>query len=105
MPEIYAHVHVPNAKRLARRSVACEEVRALVNVIRRTATGPKGQEPTLEDIAALLGVSPATLKSYHLKPRTDRSATQRGVPYAVLYALEVMAACPAGTARAIWGER
>ena len=88
MPEIYAHVHVPNAKRLARRSVACEEVRALVNVIRRTATGPKGQEPTLEDIAALLGVSPATLKSYHLKPRTDRSATQRGVPYTVLYALE-----------------
>lgn len=83
MPDIYAHVHVPNAKRMAKRATPNEDVRGLVNVIRRTATGPKGQTPTLEDIAALIGVSPATLRGYLLKPRTDRSSVQRGVPYTV----------------------
>ena len=68
-------------------------------------TTPFGQVPTLEDIAALLGLSPATLKGYHQRPRTDRSIVQRGVPYTVLYGLEVLASCPAGTALAIWGPR
>lgn len=105
MPDIYAHVHVPNAKRMAKRATPNEDVRALVNVIRRTATGSKGQTPTVDDIAALIGVSAATLRGYLLKPRTDRSSVQRGVPYTVLYALEVLASSPAGTAAAIWGVK
>lgn len=105
MPDYFAHIHVPNAKRMGRRTSPNEDVRALVNVIKRSAIGPKGQTATLEDIAALLGISPDTLRGYQLKPRTDRSAVQRGVPYTALYALEVLASCPAGTAAAIWGPK
>jgi hypothetical protein len=105
MTDVYAHVHVPNAKRMAARATPNEDVRALVGIIRRTVTGPNGETPTLDDVAALLGISPATLRGYQLKPRTNRSSVQRGVPYTVLYALEVLSASPAGTAAAIWGVK
>ena len=34
MAEVYAHVHVPNAKRMGKRTSPNDDVRALVNVIK-----------------------------------------------------------------------
>lgn len=104
MPLVYATVPVPDARRaLARREAhPHEEVRALLRVIQRNAPGPAGEAPSHAQVAALLGISASTLHAYCAPPRRDRARTPRGVPYPVLYALEVLASCPAGTAAALW---
>ena len=100
----YANVTPPDARRFAARtSLAHEDVRTLMAMIRRNVRGPAGEPATVADIAALLGLSPSTLHAYAAPPRTDRSREPRGVPYTVVYSLEVLASCPECTATAIWG--
>mgnify|MGYP002718170270 FL=1 len=103
----YANVAMPDARRFARRVADAphEEVRALLNVLRRNVTGPDGQKPTIADIATLLGLAESTLQNYTAPPRTDRSRAPRGVPYVAVYALEVMVSCPECVASILWGEQ
>lgn len=96
----------PNAARLrsSRSSSLEEQVAALVTIIQRNTTGPLGERPTLDDIAGLLGIATSTLDGYRRPPRSDRSRRQRGVPYPVLYCLEVLSISPQATATALWGN-
>lgn len=102
MPQL-ATVPLPDARRRLARRVphAAEEVRALLRLIQRGAAGPDQQTPTREQIAALVGVTASTLNTYCSVPR-QRGRDPRGVPYAVLYCLEVLAANPVATAQALW---
>lgn len=100
----FTTVHVPNAARMGPRDCPMDDARTLIAVICRTASGPNGERATLDDIARLLGISVNTLKDYRRRPRRDRSANQRGIPYTALYCLEVLASAPAATSAAIWGE-
>ena len=92
MNPVLAVVPTPNAARLHARhhTQRYEEVRALVNIIQRST----GLE--LAQLAALLDIGHSTLEGYMRPPRKGRGRTQKGVPYTVIYCLEVMASCPGG---------
>lgn len=103
---IFANVPMPDARRRPRKRRAHdpEEVRALLRIIARTAAGPNGETATRADIAEMLGITASTLDSYCNKPR-PRAMSWRGIPYATLYCLEVMAANPRGVANALWPQK
>lgn len=103
---LYATIPVPDARRNAgsMRQEAHEECRALVTNIRRQAVSKSGAAPTVAQISELLGINESTLERYCRAPRTDRSVSQRGTPYLVLYALGALSANPEATGQAIWGS-
>lgn len=105
MESHYSTIPVPDASRLTSRykTKVHEECRALLNAIRRNAVSTTGATPTVAQIAKLMDMHESTLERYCMAPRSNRSMTQRGTPYLVLYALGAMAACPRGVALAIFG--
>ena len=104
---LYANVALPDARRFARRLADAphDDVRTMLSILRRNVRGPNGETPTIADIATLLGLAESTLQNYTTPPRGDRSRAPRGVPYLVVYALEVLVACPECVASVLWGAR
>lgn len=103
---LFATIPIPDATRMKDRfrTKSHEECKALLSNIRRQALSPDGQVPTVAQVATLLGINESTLERYCIAPREDRSVTQRGTPYLVVYALGALSAAPEATAIAIWGK-
>ena len=103
---LFATIPIPDATRMKDRfrTEVHDECRALLSNIRRQSLSPDGVPPTVAQIAPLLGINESTLERYCRAPREDRSVTQRGTPYLVLYALGALSAAPEATAIAIWGR-
>lgn len=85
----------------ARQVHPSEEVRALVRLLRRNVIGPEGQELTIGDIAALLGIGERTMKAYMMAPQR-RNPNWRGIPYCTLFCLQALLSSPSATAEAVW---
>ena len=101
---MYAQTPVPDARR-ADPSTFREEATALIRIIREQCPGPKGQRPTMQQIADLLGMSDATLYQYGAAgQRGTRRARCPPVPFHVVFALRVMVAGLPATREAIWRD-
>ncbi|MES2347001.1 MAG: hypothetical protein V4641_05455 [Pseudomonadota bacterium] len=89
-------VNVPLPCALRGEKVSPDEVKALVNLIRHTASTPENRV-TMDMVALALGVNRQTLWSWMRKARAKpgQTVTGRAVPYCCLYVLQVLAVNPA----------
>ena len=101
-PRLYARLPIPNAAESDPETYRAE-VAALVRVLRNGCRGPKGEEPSQGQIAALIGVGRTTLSDW----TAELSPVRRGVAnpsFTAVYALRALAAAPVATQRALWGH-
>lgn len=98
-PPLYATLPIPDARDSDPMTYR-EEVQAAVRYLRLTCRGPDGQEPTIAQLAELLGVGRTTMADWV----TDRGAGRpRANPgFASVYALRALLAAPVAARRALW---
>lgn len=98
---MYAHLPIPDARR-SDESTYREEAAALLRMIREQCPGPRGQRPTVQQVADLLGLADATLYQFSSQSPGRRRAVR--VPFPTLYALRAMVAALPAVRAAIWGS-
>jgi hypothetical protein len=100
-PAAYATLPIPDA-RASDPLMYREEVQAAVRYLRLTCTGPDGQEPSIAQIAELLGVGRTTLADWVTDRGVGRPRANPG--FTSVYALRALVAAPVATRAALWGE-
>ncbi len=97
---MYASIPIPDARRTEPGTYR-EECASLLRIIRTNCPAPDGKQPTMGQVADLLGCGDTALYDYCTdKPRPGRRGV---VPFSVLYCLRAMVACLPATQRALWG--
>ena len=98
---MYAHVPIPDARR-SDPDTYREEAAALVRIVREQCPGPKGQRPTMQQVADLLGLSDASLYQFANQEPGRRRPVR--VIYPTVYALRALVAALPATRAALWGS-
>lgn len=100
---MHATTPIPDARR-SDPTRHREEVASLLRVIREGCPGPKGERPTMQQVADLIGLSDSALYAYSKEGAYHgRRGQPRAVPYPVVYALRVLVAGLPAARAAIWG--